>query len=65
MLVKPNIKYLTLSILYRHGDTPIQVASHRTRLQVHISIMGAKGVGKSTLIRQYLKQNYKPWKVMA
>lgn len=25
-----------------------------------ISIMGAKGVGKSTLIRQYLKQNYKP-----
>ena len=25
-----------------------------------ISIMGAKGVGKSTLIRQYLKQNYQP-----
>ena len=25
-----------------------------------VSIMGAKGVGKSTLIRQYLKQNYKP-----
>ena len=24
-----------------------------------ISIMGAKGVGKSTLIKQYLKQNYK------
>ena len=25
-----------------------------------ISIMGAKGVGKSTLIKQYLKQNYEP-----
>ena len=25
-----------------------------------ISIMGAKGVGKSTLIKQYLKQNYQP-----
>ena len=25
-----------------------------------ISIMGAKGVGKSTLIRQHLKQNYQP-----
>ncbi len=25
-----------------------------------ISIMGAKGVGKSTLIKQYLKQNYNP-----
>ena len=25
-----------------------------------VCIMGAKGVGKSTLIRQYLKQNYKP-----
>ena len=25
-----------------------------------ISIMGAKGVGKSTLIRQHLKQNYEP-----
>ena len=23
-----------------------------------ITIMGAKGVGKSTLIRQYMKQNY-------
>ena len=25
-----------------------------------ISIIGAKGVGKSTLIKQYIKQNYKP-----
>lgn len=25
-----------------------------------VSILGAKGVGKSTLIRQYLKQHYKP-----
>ena len=25
-----------------------------------VSIMGAKGVGKSTLIKQYLKQNYQP-----
>ena len=25
-----------------------------------VSIMGAKGVGKSTLIKQYLKQNFKP-----
>ena len=25
-----------------------------------ISILGAKGVGKSTLIKQYLKQNYQP-----
>ncbi len=25
-----------------------------------ITIMGAKGVGKSTLIRQYMKQNYQP-----
>ena len=25
-----------------------------------ITVIGAKGVGKSTLIRQYLKQNYKP-----
>ena len=25
-----------------------------------ISIMGAKGVGKSTLIKQYLRQNYQP-----
>ena len=24
-----------------------------------VSIMGAKGVGKSTLIKQHLKQNYK------
>ena len=26
----------------------------------HITIIGVKGVGKSTLIRQHLKQNYKP-----
>ena len=25
-----------------------------------VSILGAKGVGKSTLIRQYLKQHFKP-----
>ena len=25
-----------------------------------ISIIGAKGVGKSTLIKQYIKQNYEP-----
>ena len=25
-----------------------------------VSIMGAKGVGKSTLIKQHLKQNFKP-----
>ena len=34
--IKPNIEHLAFCSLYRNRNTPIQVAGHRTRLQVHI-----------------------------
>ena len=34
--VKPDVEHLTLSPLDRYRNTPIQVAGHRTRLQIHV-----------------------------
>ena len=34
--IKPNIENLAFCSLYRNRNTPIQVAGHRTRLQIHI-----------------------------
>lgn len=58
-----------MDALFRKSDrllanTSIEIVREKMN-EIHwnaqlISIMGAKGVGKSTLIRQYLKQNYQP-----
>ena len=58
-----------MDALYRKSDrllanTSMEIVREKMN-EIHwntrlISIMGAKGVGKSTLIRQYLKQNYQP-----
>ena len=34
--VKPNVEHLALSAFYRHGNAPIEVAAHGTRLQSHV-----------------------------
>ena len=34
--IEPNIEHLTLSTLHRHGDTPVEVTRHGTRLQIHV-----------------------------
>ena len=34
--IKPHIEHLAFGTLYRHWDTPIQVACHSTWLQVHV-----------------------------
>ena len=34
--IEPYIEYLSICSLYGNGNAPVQVASHRTRLQVHI-----------------------------
>ena len=63
-----SLKRILMDALFRKSDRLL--ANTRTDIirdkmdDIHwnaqlISIMGAKGVGKSTLIRQYLKQNFK------
>ena len=63
-----SLKRILMDELFRKSDRLL--ANTRTDIirdkmdDIHwnaqlISIMGAKGVGKSTLIRQYLKQNFK------
>ena len=34
--VEPHVEHLSVGSLHGHWDTPVQVARHRTRLQIHI-----------------------------
>ena len=34
--VKPHIEHLAFCSLYRYGDTPVEVACHSARLQIHV-----------------------------
>ena len=64
-----NLNHHLMDALFRKSDrllanTSMEIVREKMN-EIHwnaqlITIMGAKGVGKSTLIRQYMKQNYQP-----